>query len=284
MITIPLNRLPKEEALLHIEALEEEMPYDFRKPHRHDYFECFLFREGGGTHYIDFTAHPVMGLSVHLVFPGQVHLLQRRGARGSVIVCRKEFLAALARPLHTALLEAHSPCLSFSEEEFMLLDATISALQQELDNRDAISNALLESHMNLLLAKCVRKGANEHNQEMGQARHLMHYHTFCTMLDESDPDARMPVAHYAARMGLSAKVLNESIRRASGKTCIALLQDRLLTEAKRRLLYTDESCKEIAYALAFKDCSYFTRFFKKLEGMTPVEFKAHWAEKYQHRA
>jgi AraC family transcriptional activator of pobA len=138
--------------------------------------------------------------------------------------------------------------------------------------------------MNLLLAKCIRKHAAEHNGESNEVRHLMHYHTFCTMLDASDPDARMPVAHYAARMGLSAKVLNESIRRASGKTCIALLQDRVLTEAKRRLLYTDESCKEISYALAFKDCSYFTRFFKKLEGMTPVEFKTHWAEKYQHRA
>ena len=37
------NSLPPDELLLNVELLGEEMPYDFRKPHRHDYFECFLF-------------------------------------------------------------------------------------------------------------------------------------------------------------------------------------------------------------------------------------------------
>ena len=29
--------------------------YDFTEPHRHDYFEFFYFKKGGGTHYIDFV-------------------------------------------------------------------------------------------------------------------------------------------------------------------------------------------------------------------------------------
>jgi AraC family transcriptional activator of pobA len=138
--------------------------------------------------------------------------------------------------------------------------------------------------MSLLLAACIRRAAAGRQQPAQEARHLAHYHAFCSLLDASPLDARMPIAHYAAQLGLSPKLLNESIRQASGRTCVALLQDRLLTEAKRRLLYTGESCKEIAYALAFRDCSYFSRFFRKGEGMTPVEFKAHWEEKYHQRA
>jgi AraC family transcriptional activator of pobA len=286
MHTIPLNRLPNHELLLHIEPLGEEMPYDFRKPHRHDYFECFLFREGGGTHYIDFTAHPITARSVHVVFPGQVHLLHRRGARGHVIVCRKEFLAALPKALFASLQAGHytNPCIYFETPGFEALNATLERLEAELSSPDALSAELVASNMGLLLAECIRRGTMEQAQPAQDIRHLAHYHTFCSLLDASQIDARKPVTYYAGQMGLSPKVLNESIRSASGKTCVALVQDRVLTEAKRRLLYTDESCKEIAYALAFKDCSYFTRFFKKLEGMTPVEFKAHWEEKYQHRA
>jgi AraC-like DNA-binding protein len=271
------------EPLLHIELLEEEMPYDFRKPHRHDYFECFLFREGGGTHYIDFTAHPITAQSVHLVFPGQVHLLRRRGARGPVIICRKEFLAVLPKALYTSLLANHysAPCISFDRPGFEGISGTVIALQAELANADAFSVPLLESHMNLLLAACMRRGAAGQGQPSGDVRHLAHYHVFCSLLDASPLDARRPITHYARQMGLSPKVLNESIRRASGRTCLALLQDRLLTEAKRRLLYTSGSCKEIAYDLAFRDCSYFSRFFRKLEGMTPGEFKAHWEAVYQ---
>lgn len=286
MESIPLNSLPQDEPLLHIEALEEEMPYDFRKPHRHDYFECFIFREGGGTHYIDFTAHPITAGSVHLVFPGQVHLLRRRGARGHVIICRKEFLAALPKTLYTALLGGHftAPCLHFDSEGFEALSAIVAALQAEMQGSDTFSAGLLESHMCLLLAACIRRGAAGYAKPPQEVRHLGHYHAFCSLLDASAFDARMPITYYAAQLGLSAKVLNESIRRASGRTCVALLQDRLVTEAKRRLLYTGESCKEIAYALAFRDCSYFTRFFRKLEGVPPHAFKAQWEEKYHHTA
>gem|GEM_PF-3152550 len=28
----------------------DEMPYDFKHPRRHEYFECFVFRQGGGVH------------------------------------------------------------------------------------------------------------------------------------------------------------------------------------------------------------------------------------------
>ena len=286
MESIPLNSLPQDELLLHIEALEEEMPYDFRKPHRHDYFECFFFREGGGTHYIDFTAHPITAHSVHLVFPGQVHLLRRRGARGHVIICRKEFLAALPKALYTALLGNHytAPCIYFDAAGFEGLSATLTALQAELKGADTFSVGLLESHMSLLLATCIRRAATGRARPAQEVRYLGHYHSFCSLLDASPLDARMPITHYAAQLGLSPKMLNESIRRASGRTCVALLQDRLLTEAKRRLLYTGESCKEIAYALGFHDCSYFTRFFRKLEGVTPGAFKAQWEEKYHHPA
>jgi AraC-like DNA-binding protein len=205
-----------------------------------------------------------------------------------VIVCRKEFLATLPKALYTTMLSNHYkyPCVYFDKPEFEEFGGILRGLEDELMAADDLAAEVIGNYMSLLLAKYLRRGAaNALTQHHARDdRHLGHYHAFCSLLDASPIDARQPVTFYASRMGLSTKTLNDSIRKASGKTCVALLQDRLLTEVKRRLLYTSESCKEIAYDLAFRDCSYFTRFFKKLEGMTPMEFKTQWEEKYQHRA
>jgi AraC-like DNA-binding protein len=44
-------------------------------------------------------------------------------------------------------------------------------------------------------------------------------------------------------------------------------------EAKRLLIYTDKSTKEIAYELGFEEVAHFSRFFKKQIGQAPTEFK-----------
>jgi AraC-like DNA-binding protein len=92
--------------------------------------------------------------------------------------------------------------------------------------------------------------------------------------------ARTSVAAYAAQMVMTTKALNACIKKISGKTCIEFINERLLTEAKRLLLYTDMSAKEIAYALNFQDNSYFTKFFTQRQHQSPSAFRTYWEEKY----
>jgi AraC family transcriptional activator of pobA len=52
-----------------------------------------------------------------------------------------------------------------------------------------------------------------------------------------------------------------------------LIRQRVLTEAKRQLVFTNQPIHEIAYDLAFSDPSHFTRFFRKQTGTTPQAFR-----------
>jgi AraC family transcriptional activator of pobA len=79
---------------------------------------------------------------------------------------------------------------------------------------------------------------------------------------------------YADKLAMTVDRLNDHVRRATGVTAGHLIRQRVLTEAKRQLVFTSLPIHEIAYDLAFSDPSHFARFFRKQTGTTPHEFRA----------
>ena len=81
------------------------------------------------------------------------------------------------------------------------------------------------------------------------------------------------ISFYAEKLTMTPDRLNDHVKRASGVTAGHLIRQRVLTEAKRQLVFTNQPINEIAYDLAFSDPSHFTRFFRKQTGMTPQAFR-----------
>jgi AraC family transcriptional activator of pobA len=81
------------------------------------------------------------------------------------------------------------------------------------------------------------------------------------------------LAFYADKLAMTVDRLNDHVRRATGVTAGHLIRQRVLTEAKRQLVFTSQPIHEIAYDLAFSDPSHFARFFRKQTGTTPHEFR-----------
>jgi AraC family transcriptional activator of pobA len=82
-----------------------------------------------------------------------------------------------------------------------------------------------------------------------------------------------PVAWFAARVGVTETTLNRLCRRQAGRTAFDLVQQRLLLEARRKLVYTAMPVSQLAYALGFSDPAYFCRFFSRRTGMAPTTFR-----------
>jgi AraC family transcriptional regulator, transcriptional activator of pobA len=78
---------------------------------------------------------------------------------------------------------------------------------------------------------------------------------------------------YADRLAMTPERLNDHVKRAAGVTAGHLIRQRVLTEAKRQLVFTNQPIHEIAYDLAFADPSHFARFFRKQTGKTPQGFR-----------
>lgn len=81
------------------------------------------------------------------------------------------------------------------------------------------------------------------------------------------------VSGYAARLSVSPNHLNKSVKLITEKSPSTWIRETLINEAKVLLFQSDLTIQEIVRELGMDDPSYFSRVFKKQEGMTPVEYR-----------
>lgn len=78
---------------------------------------------------------------------------------------------------------------------------------------------------------------------------------------------------FAAQLGIHTNHLNKALREVTGKTTTEHISEKLVTEAKALLRFSDWAVAEIGYALGFGYPSNFDIFFKKKTGETPNQFR-----------
>ena len=78
---------------------------------------------------------------------------------------------------------------------------------------------------------------------------------------------------YADSLHISQTYLSRVIRQISGKTVNNYIAEALYTDARRLLVFTDLTVKEIADQLGFSDQSSFGKFFKKKSETSPANFR-----------
>jgi AraC family transcriptional regulator, transcriptional activator of pobA len=81
------------------------------------------------------------------------------------------------------------------------------------------------------------------------------------------------VGGYAELVHFSEKRLTLATTKTLGKSPKTIIDERVMLEAKRILLHTNLSIKEIGFDLGFEDPTYFIKYFRKHTGRTPIEFR-----------
>ncbi len=87
-------------------------------------------------------------------------------------------------------------------------------------------------------------------------------------------DKEREVAFYADRLCITPRYLSKIVRTTTGETAKDIINRHCVQEIKALLRTTNDSLQAIALQLHFPDQSFFTRYFKKMTGMTPTEFRA----------
>ena len=85
--------------------------------------------------------------------------------------------------------------------------------------------------------------------------------------------SKRKVSDYAELLFKSPKTLSNLFSIYNQKSPQQIILDRLALEAKRLIHFTDRQNQEIAFDLGFNDPAHFSRFFKKMTGKTPSEYR-----------
>ena len=85
--------------------------------------------------------------------------------------------------------------------------------------------------------------------------------------------SKRKVSDYAEMLFKSPKTLSNLFSIYNQKSPQQIILDRLALEAKRLIHFTDRQNQEIAFDLGFNDPAHFSRFFKKMTGKTPPEYR-----------
>lgn len=85
------------------------------------------------------------------------------------------------------------------------------------------------------------------------------------------------VEGYASILGITSKHLNTVCRNHTDSTAKTVIDNTIMSHIKAELSSTDKTVSEISFLLGFKESTEMCRFFHRIEGITPGQ----WREKYQ---
>lgn len=81
------------------------------------------------------------------------------------------------------------------------------------------------------------------------------------------------ITFYADRLFLTPRYLSTLVRQASGRTVMDWVNEAVMQEAKLMLRHTDKLVYQIADELNFPNASFFSKYFRRMAGMTPNDYR-----------
>jgi AraC family transcriptional activator of pobA len=247
--------------------------------HRHTILsQCIWVSDGPAAAVLDERRADLAGPSVVIVPAGTVHGFKfGADTLGHVLTVDLARVLGTAGSAHQAPIEAlfASPRAADLRRDPQLaarVQQLLERLENELRQPDSaaapVGSWLACSVLWMLAQAIAAHGAGgppgSHDRErLRRFRHLI----------ESNYLKHWPVERYARKLALSDTSLNRLCRRLAGSTASDLIQQRLASEARRRLVHAAGSVSGIAAELGFKDPAYFSRFFRRHSGVSPNEFR-----------
>jgi len=249
--------------------------------HLHGFYEIIWFQEGSGVHYIDFNEYPVEPGIIFFISPGQIHSFDNRhDQKGVVLKICPEFLSdesnGASGYLRYNIFNAfdHLPYTRISEHDSASLSAIIEALQNELEEGSKIGHRdYLQSLVKLFLIKVQRNNSEASTNILNPVR--ISHRTFLEFrkLLENNYTKLHTVKDYVNLLNVSTKTLTQYVNECSVYSPLEVINNRIVLEAKRLLRYSTLTVKETAFRLGFEDPSYFVKFFKRLAGQSPADYR-----------
>lgn len=243
------------------------------KPHKHDkYHELIYLAEGAGFHTIDLEAYQIKPPSLFLVKAGKIHYWEFTAIpKGFVVIFRSDFLVHLvSSDILSGFKQLQTNFFDLQKSNAKLFRPLFEQMEKEFNHRQEYYSRIIASYLEILMGRMIRISLQSKENPADSRQKLVN--NYQQLISKNLTNHHL-VKEYADLLNVTPKHLNETCTAATGKTASEILNDNILLEAKRRLLYTSGTVADIGYALGFSDPSNFGTFFKRHASVTPGTFR-----------
>lgn len=255
-----------------LEQLEEQIAV----PHRHDHYTCFFLERGCLNFNIDFHNIDIVAPSLLVSTPGQVHHPgSGSDVDGWLVAFDPKYIDENARTIieqsftKVALLQLDAIEKKWFINIFELL---FSSLKEKPST--TFHHQLIQTLLNSFFYRVVSVFQLQEDTRIQEhsSRSIEIVKTFNQLVKKHYLTLKRP-AEYASSMSITVSYLNDTVKAVTGFPSTYFIQQEIIREAQRLLMYTGKSIKEIAFQLGYEDYKYFIRLFSKTSGISPSQFR-----------
>ena len=260
---------------IHCESIPSRSSlYDWEiRPHRHaDLVQLLYVHSGEAELEVEGVVTRVREATLQVSPPLCVHGFRFNAQiDGYVLSLARPFAEELTALLDSAVLEQARCYAAGVDGDY--LRRLFASIDREYAHHEPGRELMLRSLISALLVWLSRRYLQDRHVAGGtQERGREHLQAFRRLV-EAHFREHLPIEHYARHLNISAAHLNALCRRLAGVSALQLINQRLLLEAKRNLVYTGMTVQEVSDQLGFSEPAYFSRFFKRGTGQSPKAFR-----------
>jgi len=164
------------------------------------------------------------------------------------------------------------PKLNLDNKEVQSFERLLEVIHEEFEIIDTIQEEMLRIVLKKWLIKATRI-AKVQNNIVGWSNSKTEVLRQFKILVEKNYKTHHKVSDYAKLLNMSPKTISNQFKILGQESPSVIIQQRIIIEAKRYMLYSNLSIKEIAFKLGFDDASSFSHYFKSRTGVSSKQFK-----------
>jgi AraC family transcriptional activator of pobA len=248
------------------------------EPHLHAHlFQLFLIEAGKVQYQFEENECVVHAGSVITIPENTLHGLQvSKDVKGMVLTLSSSFVETVFQLSPNLLMAIGTTRLLTglkNHQQFSLIKQMVYGLHEELRDDLPEKAMVLQNYFSLLLCSIYRLVLEKtENTITAGGRNVQYFRAFQRSIKQAYTPQKS-INAYARELHMTPVHLNRICQTTVGKSALQVVHDFFFLEAKKYLKHTEYSISEIAYRLNFEDPAYFSRFFSKLAGCSPKQFR-----------
>ncbi|NRR93070.1 helix-turn-helix domain-containing protein [Winogradskyella undariae] len=271
--------LPYEFEHRNLRALYSSSFNELIIPHRADFYQIIWFKTGFPKHVVDLNTIEIIPNTILFVDKNSVQCFDKtEQIDGEVLLFTDNFFCKTEEDtkfLMSNMLfnDMFSVTTLKIKKLIPIFNSFFKFIKTELANDvDIYSSDIIRNQLKNLLLISEREKQNQNNVIINKGTDLDFVIKFRDLIDKHFK-VQKSVTKYTFQLNVTQKRLSSATLKVMAITPKHMIDARVILEAKRLLVHTVYSVKEIGYTLGFEEPTNFVKYFKKHQSITPTEFR-----------